>query len=151
MNFPLFLVPRKFGEFGKFTSPARPVRPELGLLPPLGNHRPPRTGPGTGCRVPSGPGLVAVGDEGGCRQPPTRPLPSPRAEDGSLAGLDAGYPVRSAGRGKNVRITGLRLRQLTGILEHDGPYWEERLQRPIDVYPEYKARARPTGTGCRAH
>lgn len=43
-----------------------------------------------------------------------------------------------------MRITGLRLRQLTGILEHEGPYWEERLQRPIDVYPEYKAqRARP--------
>ena len=49
-----------------------------------------------------------------------------------------------AGRNEDVRITELRLRQLTGILEHDGPYWEERLQRPIDVYPEYKAqRARP--------
>ena len=43
-----------------------------------------------------------------------------------------------------MRVTALRLRQLTGILEHEGPYWEERLQRPIDVYPEYKSqRARP--------
>jgi L-rhamnonate dehydratase len=43
-----------------------------------------------------------------------------------------------------VRISGLRLRQLTGIMEHEEPFWEERLQRPIDVYPEYKSqRARP--------
>lgn len=47
-------------------------------------------------------------------------------------------------QGDDVQITAVRLRQLTGILEHDGPYWEERLQRPIDVYPEYKSqRARP--------
>ena len=44
-----------------------------------------------------------------------------------------------------MRITGLRLRQLTGIMSHDGPYWEERLQRPIDVYPEYKAQTAADG------
>jgi L-alanine-DL-glutamate epimerase-like enolase superfamily enzyme len=38
-----------------------------------------------------------------------------------------------------VRITGVRLRQLTGTLEHEGDFWEERLQRPVDVYPEHKA------------
>ena len=59
---------------------------------------------------------------------------APRLED----------PARLAGGGGDVRITGLRLRQLTGIMEHEEPFWEERLQRPIDVYPEYKAqRARP--------
>jgi L-rhamnonate dehydratase len=31
------------------------------------------------------------------------------------------------------------LTQLTGRLEHDEPFWEERLVRPIDVYAEYKA------------
>jgi L-rhamnonate dehydratase len=37
-------------------------------------------------------------------------------------------------------ITGLRLRQLTGTMTHEEPFWEERLQRPIDVFPEYKAQ-----------
>lgn len=36
-------------------------------------------------------------------------------------------------------ITGLRLRELTGTLEHEGAFWEERLIRPIDVYPEHAA------------
>ena len=45
----------------------------------------------------------------------------------------------------DVRITGLRLRQLTGIMEHEQPFWEERLARPIDVYPEHKARTTADG------
>jgi L-rhamnonate dehydratase len=45
----------------------------------------------------------------------------------------------------DVRITGLRLRQLTGIMEHEQPFWEERLARPIDVYPEHKARTAAEG------
>ena len=44
-----------------------------------------------------------------------------------------------------MKITGLRLRQLTGTIAHDGPYWEERLNRPIDVYPEHKAQTATTG------
>ena len=44
-----------------------------------------------------------------------------------------------------MRITGLRLRQLTGIMEHEQPFWEERLARPIDVYPEHKARTAADG------
>ena len=46
-----------------------------------------------------------------------------------------------------MRITGLRLRQLTGIMDHadDDPFWEERLQRPIDIYPEYKAMTAADG------
>lgn len=39
-----------------------------------------------------------------------------------------------------MKITRLRLRQLTGTLQHDGAFWEERLIRPIDVYPEYRAQ-----------
>jgi L-alanine-DL-glutamate epimerase-like enolase superfamily enzyme len=40
-----------------------------------------------------------------------------------------------------VKITGVRLRELTGILSHpEGPFWEERLIRPVDVYPEFHAQ-----------
>jgi len=35
-----------------------------------------------------------------------------------------------------VRITGVRLRQLVGYFEFAGRFWEERLARPVDVYPE---------------
>ncbi|HEV2530070.1 MAG TPA: enolase C-terminal domain-like protein [Thermomicrobiales bacterium] len=38
-----------------------------------------------------------------------------------------------------MKITRLRLRELTGAFESDSEYWEERLQRPIDVYPEHRA------------
>jgi L-alanine-DL-glutamate epimerase-like enolase superfamily enzyme len=38
-----------------------------------------------------------------------------------------------------VKITNFRLRELTGTLRHEGEFWEERLIRPLDVYPEHKA------------
>ncbi|MDP9375191.1 MAG: mandelate racemase/muconate lactonizing protein [Chloroflexota bacterium] len=38
-----------------------------------------------------------------------------------------------------MKITAVKLRQLTGTLEHEGDFWEERLIRPIDIYPEHKA------------
>src|SRR3990172_9816245 len=38
-----------------------------------------------------------------------------------------------------MRITGIGFRQLEGEFVWDGAYWEERLVRPIDVYPEHKA------------
>jgi L-alanine-DL-glutamate epimerase-like enolase superfamily enzyme len=38
-----------------------------------------------------------------------------------------------------MKITRIRLRELTGSFAFDGPFWEERLIRPIDVYPEFKA------------
>ncbi|MDQ3413049.1 MAG: mandelate racemase/muconate lactonizing protein [Chloroflexota bacterium] len=38
-----------------------------------------------------------------------------------------------------MKITRVRLRELTGSFEFEGPFWEERLIRPIDVYPEFKA------------
>ena len=38
-----------------------------------------------------------------------------------------------------MKITKMRLRELTGTIEHpEGPFWEERLIRPVDVYPEFQ-------------
>ena len=39
-----------------------------------------------------------------------------------------------------MRIAAVRLFRLTGTMETTGPFWEERLVRPIDIYPEYRAR-----------
>jgi L-alanine-DL-glutamate epimerase-like enolase superfamily enzyme len=44
-----------------------------------------------------------------------------------------------------VRITRLRLRQLSGSMAHEEPFWEERLARPIDVFPEYKHQPAAAG------
>ena len=38
-----------------------------------------------------------------------------------------------------MRITGLRYVLVKGTLDYDGPLGEERLVRPIDIYPEYRA------------
>jgi L-alanine-DL-glutamate epimerase-like enolase superfamily enzyme len=37
-----------------------------------------------------------------------------------------------------MKITGLRVRRITGTVTTDGPMWEERLVRPIDIYPEHR-------------
>ena len=37
-----------------------------------------------------------------------------------------------------MKITNVRLFQVEGILEHAGEFWEERLVRPVDIYPEHK-------------
>jgi L-rhamnonate dehydratase len=40
-----------------------------------------------------------------------------------------------------VKITKVWLRELTGTLHHpDDPFWEERLIRPVDIYPEFHAQ-----------
>jgi L-rhamnonate dehydratase len=39
-----------------------------------------------------------------------------------------------------MKITNLRYVQVKGTLDYDGPLGEERLVRPIDIYPEYRAR-----------
>lgn len=46
-----------------------------------------------------------------------------------------------------MKITDLRLRELTGVMEFEGDFWEERLSRPIDVYPEHKAQPASVHTG----
>jgi L-rhamnonate dehydratase len=38
-----------------------------------------------------------------------------------------------------MKVTELRLLELRGTMEFPGEFWEERLVRPIDVYPEHKA------------
>jgi L-alanine-DL-glutamate epimerase-like enolase superfamily enzyme len=40
-----------------------------------------------------------------------------------------------------VKITALRLREVTGQLEHAGPFWEDWLVRPLDVYTDRRAAA----------
>jgi L-rhamnonate dehydratase len=39
-----------------------------------------------------------------------------------------------------MRITAVRILELHGTMHTDGPFWEERLVRPIDIYPEYRHR-----------
>lgn len=46
-----------------------------------------------------------------------------------------------------MKITAVRIRCLAGTMETDGPFWEERLMRPVDIYPEHRADpAREGGT-----
>ena len=37
-----------------------------------------------------------------------------------------------------MKITDLKLRELNGVMEHPDPFWEKRLVRPQDIYPEYR-------------
>ena len=39
-----------------------------------------------------------------------------------------------------MRITAVRVLEVRGTLPTDGPFWEERLVRPVDIYPEYRVR-----------
>ena len=38
-----------------------------------------------------------------------------------------------------MKITGVRFVRVTGTLDYDGPLGEERLVRPVDIYPEFRA------------
>ncbi len=40
-----------------------------------------------------------------------------------------------------MRIAAVRLLRLVGTMATAGPFWEERLVRPIDIYPEYRTRS----------
>ncbi len=42
-----------------------------------------------------------------------------------------------------MKITAIRLRELTGTMHFEGDFWEERLIRPIDVYPEHRIEGPP--------
>jgi L-alanine-DL-glutamate epimerase-like enolase superfamily enzyme len=37
-----------------------------------------------------------------------------------------------------MKISNLRIRELEGIMEYPGTFWEERLRMPTDIYPEYR-------------
>jgi L-rhamnonate dehydratase len=39
-----------------------------------------------------------------------------------------------------MNITRVRVRQVSGTMTTDGPFWEERLMRPVDIYPDYRAQ-----------
>lgn len=41
-----------------------------------------------------------------------------------------------------MRITDIRLHEVSGTLPFEGVFWEERLIQPIDVYPEFRERRR---------
>ncbi len=41
-----------------------------------------------------------------------------------------------------MRIVAVRLREVTGTFLHAGHFWEERLARPLDIYPEHRADPR---------
>ncbi|MCB2052899.1 MAG: hypothetical protein KDE35_01485 [Geminicoccaceae bacterium] len=37
-----------------------------------------------------------------------------------------------------MKITAVRVREVQGTMATEGPFWEDRLLRPIDIYPEYR-------------
>ncbi len=39
-----------------------------------------------------------------------------------------------------MQITAVRVLRLSGTISTDGPFWEDRLVRPIDIYPDYRIR-----------
>ena len=39
-----------------------------------------------------------------------------------------------------MRIEDVRLRRVSGRMPFDGTFWEERLIRPVDIYPEHGRR-----------
>ena len=39
-----------------------------------------------------------------------------------------------------MNITQVRLRKVSGTMETDGVFWEERLVQPLDVYEEFRSR-----------
>ncbi len=50
-----------------------------------------------------------------------------------------------------MKITHVRLLKMTGSIAHQGEYWEERLIRPIDIYPEHKAEGASWQGKVRPH
>lgn len=38
-----------------------------------------------------------------------------------------------------MKITHVRVLKMSGTIEHESEFWEERLIRPVDIYPEHKA------------
>ncbi|MAG36303.1 MAG: mandelate racemase/muconate lactonizing protein [Dehalococcoidia bacterium] len=40
-----------------------------------------------------------------------------------------------------MKITAVRLQKLTGTMAYTGEFWEERLVRPVDLYPEHRDEA----------
>ena len=68
--------------------------------------------------------------------PPTSLVPIARP-----ATIYGGRAVDAPGasEGAALKITAVRVRKVRGVMPTEGPFWEERLVRPIDVYPEFRA------------
>ena len=47
-----------------------------------------------------------------------------------------------------MKITGVRFVRVTGTLDYDGPLGEERLVRPVDIYPEFRAQGTTSPYGA---
>lgn len=56
---------------------------------------------------------------------------------------------RASRGGAGVKITAVRIRELEGLMPTDGPFWEERLVRPIDIYPEFRTAGVPDWGGVQ--
>ncbi len=50
-----------------------------------------------------------------------------------------------------MKITDVRVLRLEGVMEHEGQFWEERLIRPIDIYPEHRHEDRAGMVPLSAH
>ncbi len=48
-----------------------------------------------------------------------------------------------------MKIAAVRIREVEGKLPTDGPFWEERLVRPIDIYPEFRNAGVPNWGGVQ--
>ncbi|MDP6666145.1 MAG: enolase C-terminal domain-like protein [Dehalococcoidia bacterium] len=46
-----------------------------------------------------------------------------------------------------MKITDIRLRQVTAIMDVDGPFMEERLAMPLDIYDEFREKGSPQAAG----
>src|SRR5262245_51807661 len=46
--------------------------------------------------------------------------------------------INISGIGEFMKITHVRVFQVEGVLQYEGEFWEERLIRPVDIYPEHK-------------
>ena len=44
-----------------------------------------------------------------------------------------------------MKISAVRVREVEGMMPTDGPFWEERLLRPVDIYPDYRTEMPPWG------
>ena len=38
-----------------------------------------------------------------------------------------------------MKITDLKIKQLEGVMDYPGVFWEERIRRPLDIYPKYRS------------
>src|SRR5687767_8390779 len=56
----------------------------------------------------------------------------------ALSRGDRGSRCRLCDWSSPMKITEVRLLQLHGSMELEGELWEERLIRPVDIYPEHK-------------